>query len=48
MNYLSINSPNGEKLDMGNPICQDTAVSDYGMLAVVQAVGNCLNSFPDG
>lgn len=41
MNYLSINSTNGEKLDTRNSICQDSVVSDCGILAIIQALGNC-------
>lgn len=41
MNYLSINSTNGEKLDTRNSIRQDSVVSDCGILAIIQALGNC-------
>lgn len=41
MKYLSINSTYGEKPDTGNSICQDSAVSDCGILAIIQVLGNC-------
>lgn len=41
MNYLNINPTNSEKLDIENSICLDSEISVFGILAIIQVVGNC-------
>lgn len=41
MNYLSINSTNGSSLTQEIQYVKTFAVPDCGVLAIIQALGNC-------